>query len=268
MVLALMATVLGLVLTGVVALGGVLKTGPLANLPYVLGNITSELHELLAIGLLVLVILHVAGVYYESRRERENLALAMITGRKERRAGDVVAPKKLAHPLIAFGLTALLLAGATVGTLTLSQRAPANLPVPAEEFDPFFAQECSECHMLYHPSLLPASDWKKLMATLDNHFGEDASLDETATAHIRNWLVQNAAETTDTRPAHLFSVLSKSGELQSITKTRAWLELHDSPLESGAFDRKSVGSRANCQACHKDAKTGMFSPFRIEIPKE
>ena len=41
-------------------------------------------HKLLVNGLLVLVLLHVAGVVLSSRRHRENLVLAMITGDKDR----------------------------------------------------------------------------------------------------------------------------------------------------------------------------------------
>jgi len=41
-----------------------------------------ELHEILATATLVMVGLHVAGVVYESIHQRENLVLAMFTGRK------------------------------------------------------------------------------------------------------------------------------------------------------------------------------------------
>ena len=41
-----------------------------------------EIHLILSDGLLVLIAIHIAGVLYASWRHRENLILAMITGRK------------------------------------------------------------------------------------------------------------------------------------------------------------------------------------------
>jgi cytochrome b len=270
MVMVLIAIILALAVTGTMELGGVLKTGPLAGyLSYDFGYITAVLHTLIAYGLILLVLLHWLGVWLESRRERENLVAAMVTGHKASRPGDVRAPVRRAHGVAAVVISVLLLGGSFYGLQRMSLRPPTALPIDPARFDPVFADECSACHMLYHPSLLPAADWKTLMAGLDDHYGEDASLDADTARQIRDWLMANAAETADTRPAHLFTLPRHAdGTLGSVAATAAWHSLHDDALESGAFDVKSVRSRANCKACHSDAETGFFSPFNVNIPKE
>ncbi len=278
MVLALLLTILALGLTGTMLLGGVYKTGPfIDDLPYWLGWLSGVFHQLLAFGLLAMIALHIGGVIFESRREGENLARAMVTGKKTVAPGNVVAPQKPALVLPAIITAVLLVGGGAYWALVSSNEppelldgnGPRGMPVAEAQFDPVFAEECSACHMAYNPSLLPAEDWKKLMAGLDSHFGEDASLDDASTSQITDWLVANAAETADTRPAHLFSLPRKAdGTIGAITDSKVWRELHDTPLENGAFKVKSVGSEANCQACHTDAVSGVFSPFNIKLPKE
>ena len=39
--------------------------------------------------------------------------------------------------------------------------------------------ECGGCHFAYQPGLLPGEDWERIMTSLDEHYGDDASLDET-----------------------------------------------------------------------------------------
>ena len=79
-------------------------------------------------------------------------------------------------------------------------------------------EECSSCHMEFPPSLLPAESWKRAMAGLSDHFGEDASLPEGTVAEIEQFLVANAAETQDSLPAHRFSKVDANRPLE-ITAT-------------------------------------------------
>jgi cytochrome b len=79
MVLALLTSVAGLALTGW-----------LYTTDSFWGDAAVELtHLTLAWGLLALVVLHVAGVLFTSRRQRDNLIAAMFNGCKPARNGDI-----------------------------------------------------------------------------------------------------------------------------------------------------------------------------------
>lgn len=55
------------------------------------GNWVEEFHEVLGNGMLLLVAVHVAGVVVSSRLHRENLARAMVTGRKHGAPSEGIA---------------------------------------------------------------------------------------------------------------------------------------------------------------------------------
>ena len=50
--------------------------------------------------------------------------------------------------------------------------------------DPATLSECGSCHLAFPPSMLPAASWTRMMAELQDHFGDDASLDADTTAAI------------------------------------------------------------------------------------
>ncbi|QKT03550.1 cytochrome b/b6 domain-containing protein [Ectothiorhodospiraceae bacterium 2226] len=91
MILALLVAIPLMALTGMATLAVEEGAGPLAGLlagsPHWLAETLEETHEVLANLLLVLVLLHIAGVLVESLLHRENLVRAMFTGNKPAR-GD------------------------------------------------------------------------------------------------------------------------------------------------------------------------------------
>jgi cytochrome b len=81
MVLALMAGVMGLVVTGWMQFTDA----------YYGEDWVTNLHGLIADGLLALILLHLGGVALASLRHHENLVRAMITGRKRAAEGNDIA---------------------------------------------------------------------------------------------------------------------------------------------------------------------------------
>ncbi len=61
--------------------------------------------------------------------------------------------------------------------------------------DPVVKQECSSCHMVFPPQFLPKRSWQKLVETLADHFGENASLGEAQRQAVLNYLLAHAADT-------------------------------------------------------------------------
>ncbi len=265
MIVALLGTVFLLLLTGATALGGVFKTGPLGFLfSYDLGTTILRVHYVLAIILVLLVTLHILGAVFEGMRTKENLVKAMITGKKEARESDHDLPEVSSRPLwvtLVFGATLALLVW---GGIWFSAKPPFG--VPTGPMNPTYAEECSACHIAYAPSLLPAKNWGTLMSQLDNHFGEDASLDQKSVDEITTWLFANAADSVDTKPAHVFSRTNPTYPV-AITETPFWKNTHRT-IPDAVFTRAPIYDNGNCNACHKDAESGAFYPANISIPKE
>lgn len=265
MIFALGGVLVAIVASGLVALGGEEKQGPLAGLvSYRAGDAAGELHEALVFVLLAMVALHVAGVVLESVLGRSNLVVAMITGRKRLPAKAAVTAQRPARPVAAaVAVLLLVLAGAGAGA-ALGALPP--LGVRSLALDEAYRDECGDCHYAFHPSLLPAASWSSIMAGLDDHFGEDATLDDATRNTIAAWLTANAAETWDTKAANRFRNVSAEQPLR-ITATRFWDRRHHD-IERAVFERRTVGSKVNCIACHRDADTGLFADQSIAIPEE
>lgn len=115
--------------------------------------------------------------------------------------------------------------------------------------------ECSECHMAYPAGFLPQRSWTAIMTTLDDHFGENATLDEASRAEIEAYLVQNAADAGGRSSGLLYRVSPADTPLR-ISEMPWFRSEHDGEVSSRKL--KKAGSMANCVACHRGADRGIF----------
>lgn len=138
---------------------------------------------------------------------------------------------------LAIALSALLLPG-------LAQAATWKVT------DPTTKEECSACHMAYPPALLPRASWDKILDTLPDHFGEDASLAPEKVATIRAYLDKVA-------PSNMRGVDNTDPVLR-ISDMGWFRSRHGSRLRDWAKANPKVGSISNCVACHRGAESGYF----------
>lgn len=124
--------------------------------------------------------------------------------------------------------------------------------------DPLVREECGSCHLAFAPSMLPARSWARLLADLQNHFGDDASVDAATAARIGDYLAANAADSGGRRYGEklLRGVGAASSPLR-ITELPKWVKEHRE-IRDTEWRRREIGSRANCTACHRDAERGYY----------
>jgi len=263
MIFALFSVLTALVATGLMVQGGEEKQGPFAGIVgYAAGNGAKVVHEALVYVLLTMVSGHVIGVLAEGWLQKAPLIRAMITGWIPL-PPDVPAPSpRHARPRPA-AISLAAFAGVAAITLGLLSRVPP-LGIPTMPVNQALQEECGACHWAYHPSLLPRASWAALMANLDDHFGEDATLPAAQVAEIAAFLDAYAAEAWDTEAARRFANLAPNEPLR-ITATPYWVTKHDE-VDAAAFAAPAVKSKGNCIACHRDADGGRFDDQAIHIP--
>lgn len=115
-------------------------------------------------------------------------------------------------------------------------------------------EECSACHIAYQPGFLPVRSWTAIMATLGDHFGEDASVDEASRAEIEAYLVGNAADAGGSSRT-LRGVDADATPLR-ISELPWFVREHEGEVSRTMMEKAK--SMSNCAACHTGAERGMF----------
>ena len=79
-------------------------------------------------------------------------------------------------------------------------------------------------------------------------------------------LYMNGYSTRGIAQRDLQRIASVTREPPRISQTR-WFERKHDEVSEAKFKRESVGGRANCVACHRDAESGDFDEDRVKIPR-
>ncbi len=131
--------------------------------------------------------------------------------------------------------------------------------------DQAYVSECGGCHMAYQPGMLPAESWRRIMGNLQDHFGDNAELDEPIRQHILGVLERNAADRVSSgRSPGVARSLSGRAPLR-FTETRYFRRKHHEIPARIVEQNPQVGSFANCDACHAGAKKGSYDEHQVRI---
>jgi cytochrome b len=246
------------VVTGLVALGAEKQLGVLAGwFGYRVGDIAHELHLWLAYAMLALAAAHILGVLAGSFADRENLVASMLTGFK--RANGAVAGVDAKY-----GIAVMIVLALGLGALAYFRPYPltgggelAPAPGPALALDPAWQEECSSCHLAYHPSLLPARSWSRMFDEQASHFEEDLALSDETSQQLRAYAARNAAEALASPVAwKMATTIAADAAPQRISAT-AYFEQRHARLEAATWERVRPSA---CAKCHRDAEAGTFAP--------
>lgn len=125
-----------------------------------------------------------------------------------------------------------------------------------------YIEECGSCHMAYPAMLLPQQSWRKIMAGLEDHFGENAVLDDATRGEIEDYLVGGSGRVPYRK---LFRNLGDAAPLR-ITELPYFVHEHDEIPVRFIAANDQVRSLSQCNACHREAERGRFDEDNVVIP--
>jgi hypothetical protein len=112
------------------------------------------------------------------------------------------------------------------------------------------------------PYLLPEKSWKVLMNNLENHFGDDASIDKEENQTILTFLLKNSAEKSTMEAAVKLLASIKNKDIIAISDTLFWKNTHNE-IPKETFKHKKIKTKANCKVCHSDIEKGLIEDENI-----
>jgi len=129
-----------------------------------------------------------------------------------------------------------------------------------------YKETCAECHFAYQPELLPSVSWLKILNQLDDHFGEEVEADPDTIKTLSDYLKTNGAENSSAKRSKRI-MRSLGNQVPMRITDIPYIRRKHHELDPAVFKRESIGSLANCTACHTTAEKGIYDDDDVKIPK-
>ncbi|WP_455205194.1 hypothetical protein [Kaarinaea lacus] len=132
-----------------------------------------------------------------------------------------------------------------------------------------YNDECGSCHFPYQAGLLPEGSWRKLLdaKALEDHFGDNAELDDKTRKQLLDILVAHSAEKSwYKRSRKVMWSLNKDEAPLRITKVPYIEDKHKEVYEKVVKNSKKVKSLSYCDKCHMRADKARYDDDTVVIP--
>lgn len=225
-------------------------------------EILEYIHIVLVYISIALILTHVTGVLIEQFYHKTSMVFAMITGYKKA-IGENITTSSLQNLLASIYVIgtlvfAVYIYGDKSNVFIKSKFTKIDYKLEHEDF----YMECSDCHNLFPPHLLPSSSWVKLMNDQHEHYGEDLELEEDMVQLIKSYLITNSSEKSSREESYYFTKEIKDSKLYTITKLNTWKKRHQN-IKDETFKKEDIESKSNCVACHKNFEKGILEDDKI-----
>jgi len=133
-----------------------------------------------------------------------------------------------------------------------------------------YQEECGSCHMAYPSNFLPSASWNAILQNLENHFGDDATLDPETQHTINQHLTKNNANSSGSRRSRKIirsmGLTRPNTPITRISEVPYIKEEHEDVKEFLASKNSNIKKLTQCDSCHEDAEQGLFDEDTVNIP--
>jgi hypothetical protein len=130
-----------------------------------------------------------------------------------------------------------------------------------------YEKSCGGCHWAYAPVLLPSKSWENIMATLNDHFGNEVIISAQQKSDVSSFLFSNSSENTSAKIGRKITQ-SLGGVAPARVVEVPYIQKKHRKIDRAIFSRKSIKSLSNCIACHPSASDARFDDDDVKIPSE